>query len=268
MRSLPNIIKASEYVIMKNGSAFPANSKAPNAEDNPLSTPEQQACDLREEQRNIVDSAKLEAQQLIEAAQTYSLNKMREITQQINEESAQVRARSHEDGYAKGLSEGRKAGEEQGYQQGYEEGVKKAQEENREVLEELTAMLSAVEEMKADVLQKFQDELKKLAVAIAEKVIKKELSLDAQVMQEIIKKAMDDYVNQSWIKIIVSKDTKSQLVDADHSIIDALRDISENVRIEASPDMKDGDCIIDLPDSMIDAGVETQMTKIKQALEI
>jgi flagellar biosynthesis/type III secretory pathway protein FliH len=113
MSSLPNIIKASEYVTIKNGSAFPANNKA-------LKTVNDQLRELEEEQRKaqhnqiVVDKALQEAQQLMEAAQNYSINTVKETTQRMNEEAAQVWAQSHEEGYQKGLSEGQKGGSELG----------------------------------------------------------------------------------------------------------------------------------------------------------
>jgi flagellar assembly protein FliH len=265
---LPNVIKASEYVSVKNGNAFPANNKAAGTKDSSSEQMKEGERGTQEQHLSIVDSAKLEAQQIIDAAQAYSMNKVREATQQMNGEATQVWAKSHEDGYQKGFNEGQTAGWELGYKDGYEEGVLNAKAENQAVLDELISMIASVETMKAEILQKFQNDIKKLAAAIAEKVIRKELSVDAQAMHEIIKHAVDNYVNQDWIKIIVSKDTKLQLLNADQSIIDALRDISENIRIEASADLKNGDCMIDLPNSMVDAGVDTQMAKIKQALEI
>lgn len=259
MRSLPNIIKSSEYVTIKNGRAFPANNKALHSakQDN-----------AQDEHKIIVDKALLEAQQLMEAAQNYSLNKVKETTQQMNDEAAQVWAQSHENGYQEGLNDGRKDGSELGYKEGYAKGMEKAEEENKATLDELTVMLETVEAMKSEILQKFEDDIERLAVAIAEKVIKKEISIDTQVMQTIIQSALDSYTNQSWVKILVSKNMKTMLINSDHSIIQALREVSENIRIETSPDMGDDECKIDLPDRMIDVGADTQITKIKQALSL
>jgi len=265
MRSLPNIIKASEYVSIKNGTAFPANNRSSRTVNDHL-WEQDEALKKAQDDQTVVDKAHQEAQQLMDAAQNYSMNKVKETTQRMNEEAAQVWAQSHQEGYQKGLSEGQKGGTELGYKDGYEQGVKKAEEENEATLKELTDMLETVETLKTEILQKFEDDIKKLAFAIAEKVIKKELSIDTQAMQSIIQNAVDSYTNQSYLKIFVSKNTKSILVNADNSIIQALREISENVKIEVSPNMTDSDCKIDMPDRVIDAGVDTQMTKIEQAL--
>ena len=141
MRSLPNIIKASEYVSIKNGTAFPANNRSSRTVNGHLWEQDEELKKAQDDQI-IVDKAHQEAQKLMEAAQNYSMNKVKETTQRMNEEAAQVWAQSHQEGYQKGLSEGQKGGNELGYKDGYEQGIKKAEEENEATLKELTDMLT------------------------------------------------------------------------------------------------------------------------------
>lgn len=264
MRLLPNVIKASQYVTVKNGTAFPANNgSVPKVPDPPLE---------EDQHRKIVNEAFQKAQQIIEAAQNYTVNKVRESTQQMNQEAAQVLVQSREEGYGRGFAEGKKEGRELGYRDGYEEGcragLQKAEEENRAAAEELSGMLDIVETGKAEILQRYEADLKKLAVSIAEKVIRRELSMNEKAMQSIIVNAVDAYRNQEWVRIFVSKNTKTLLQKVDKSIVEALSDVSDSIKIEVSPDMDDGDCIIEMPDRMVDAGVNTQTEKIKQALQV
>lgn len=258
MRSLPNVIKASECVTVKNGSAFPANNGSTE--------------DLHDQQRKIVSEAFQKAQQIMEAAQNYSMNRVKESTEQMNLEAAQLLVQSREEGYGRGFMEGKREGSELGYREGYEagcqSGLKKTEEENQAAAAELSQMLETVETMKSEILQKYEADIKKLAVAIAEKVIKRELSINEKAMQSIITNAVDSYRNQEWVRILVSKNTKALLQSVDKSIVQALADVSDNIKIEVSSNMNDGDCIIEMPDQMIDAGMNTQMDTIKHALQI
>lgn len=263
MRLLRKIIKASEYVTMKNGSAFPSNDR--NLKPEILSADDY---NKQENHRTVVKEAFDKAKQIMEAAQEYSINQVKESTQKMNEESAQILRESQEDGYSKGFAKGREEGTKVGYKEGYEDGFSKAQDENQEVLNELSEMIKTVETVKADIIKKYEEDIKKLSLEIAEKVIKREISIDEKAMQSIIINTMDSFRNEEWIRIIVSKNTKSVLMDADKSIIKALQDVSNNIKIEASPEMKDGDCTIDMPDRMIDAGVDTQLKNIKQQLQL
>ncbi|MBW7573350.1 FliH/SctL family protein [Caproiciproducens faecalis] len=261
---MPNVIKASQYVAVKNGSVFPANNGG---------IPQTPDSSLQEDQhRQIVNEAFQKAQQIIEAAQTFSMNKVRESTQQMNQEAAQVLVQSREEGYGRGFADGKREGKELGYQEGYEEGrqsgLQKAEEENQAVAAELSQMLNTVETMKAEILRKYEADIKKLAVSIAEKVIRRELSMNEKAMQSIITNAVDAYRNQEWVRIFVSPNTKALLQNVDKTIVQALSDVSDSIKIEVSPDMNDGDCIIEMPDRKIDAGMNTQMNNIKQALQI
>ena len=266
MRLLPNVIKASECVTVKNGSVFPANNVS--VQNVPNATPE----NIHDQQRQIVSEAFQKAQQIMEAAQNYSMNRVKESTEQMNLEAAQLLVQSREEGYGRGFMEGKREGSELGYREGYEagcqSGLKKAEEENQAAASELSQMMETVETMKSEILQKFEADIQKLAVAIAEKVIKRELSMNEKAMQSIITNAVDSYRNQEWVRIQVSKNTKTLLQGVDKSIVQALCDVSDNIKIEVSSNLNDGDCIIEMPDQMIDAGMNTQMDTIKHALQI
>lgn len=264
MRLLPKIIKASEYVTIKNGNAFPSNN--PSLSPSVKKSDERMQSDPEEEHRAILNQAFQKAQQIMEAAQNYSANKVKESTQRMNGEAALVMAQSREEGYRKGFAEGKKDGNEQGYREGYQDGFQKAEDENKATLDELAGMLETVERMKTEILQRFEDDIKQLSFAIAEKVIRKEISLDAKAMQSIIVKAMDSYRNQEWVRINVSPNTKSLL--ADSSLLKALQEVSDNVKIEAFAEMNDGDCKIEMQNQLIDAGVDTQLNNIKNELQI
>ncbi|XOQ49338.1 MAG: Flagellar assembly protein H [Eubacteriales bacterium] len=260
MRLLPKIIKASEYVTIKNGNAFPSNNPSLKK------TAETAKPDPEAEHRAILNQAFQKAQQIMEAAQNYSANKVKESTERMNGEAALVMARSREEGYRKGFAEGRTKGSEQGYREGYQDGFQKAENDNKAVLDELSGMLETVEARKEEILQRFESDITRLSFAIAEKIIKKEISLDEKAIQSIITKAIDSYRNQEWVRIYVSPNTKTLL--ADTTLIKDLQEVSDNVKIEASAEMKDGDCKIEMPNQMIDAGVDTQLNNIKNELQI
>ena len=256
MRLLRNIIKASEYVTIKNSTAFPSNNK--NLQNN----------NENNSNKSVINEAFDKAKQIMDAAEEFSIKKVQESTEKMNEESAKILRHSREDGFAKGFIKGKEEGIKAGYKDGYEDGFNKAQKKNQEVLNELTEMIKSVQDMKSEVIGKYEADIKKLSLEIAEKVIKRELSIDEKAMQSIILNSMDAYSNEEWIKIIVSPNTKSALINSDISIAEELKGVSNNIRIEASPDMKDGDCTIDMPDRMIDSGVDTQLSNIKRELEV
>lgn len=285
MRSLPSIIKASEYDRIRSivsleelprasrSSAVPA---APSSEEKQITTEDRQS-GLREsaaQHQAIVKEAFQKAKNIVDAAQNYSLNQLRESTMRINEECAQMKIRSYEDGYGIGLEQGKREGHELGYSEGHRAGIEKAREEvearNREkseaAEEEIGRMLETIETEKEEILTKFKADLEGLSLAIARKIVKKELSTDETALQSIIKGVLESYRNQAWVKISVSPSDAGRLAKADRGLAEALQEVSDNIKVVPSPDLKEGDCLIDLPDRLIDAGANTQLDELQTAL--
>jgi flagellar assembly protein FliH len=278
MSSLSSVIKSTQYDGIHNVILLPTDSpelraqKKRAAEEKSAekstekNTLDQTINEAQEQSKLILSNAFNKAKQIMEAAQTYSQSQIKEASERMNLECVQMKRQSHDEGYALGMLEGRNAGKTAGYREGYEEGLQKAASEDQQKADELSLMLETVEKKKAQILEKFSGELEELAIIIVKKIIKKELSMDEDVMRSIIVNAIDSYRNQDWVRICVSKDTADILLKADNSIIDALKNVSDSVKVVVSPDMSNTDCIIDMPEQLIDAGIDTQLENIQKAL--
>ena len=49
---------------------------------------------------------------------------------------------------------------------------------------------------------------------------------------------------------------------ADNNIVEALKDISDSVKVVSSPGLGDSACILETPDQVIDAGIDSQLDKL------
>ncbi len=221
----------------------------------------------RDESVAVVDEAMEKAKKIMESANEYSLRRIKETKDQLDAESKKIKQQSYDEGFARGMAEGKKAGTDAGYKDGYEKGLSDASEESRRLLGELSRMIQTVETDKAQILQTFENDLLRLSLSIAEKVIKKELSLDRKIMALMIKSAMDSYRDQSWVRITVPPDTAEELLKADNNIIEALASVSENVKVIPNPAMEDTECLIELPEQIVDPGVDTQLENIRSAID-
>ena len=216
--------------------------------------------------RQVMDRAFLKARQIVDSAQEYSAEVARKAHETIAEESAEAKKRGYTDGYAQGSEKGRQEGSDAGYRAGFEEGRKKAEADNRKSLDELGMMIESVEKSKTKILSTFEDDLIDLSTTMAKAILKQELHSDEKALRNIIVSAMEEYRNQEWIRIYVPEETASVLLKADSSIADALQGISDSVKVVVSKGMEEGSCIIETPDQVIDAGVDSQLTKIRQAI--
>jgi flagellar assembly protein FliH len=217
--------------------------------------------------KEILEKAFQKAKQIVDSAQDYSTRQVRELNERMLRETEEAKKQGYSAGYAVGSKEGQKRGCEAGLRSGTEEGLRKAADVNRKNIEELAEMIQTVEKEKEKVLQRFGDNLQDLAVAIAKAILKKELEVDDKAMSKIILSAMDSYRNQAWLRIYVSDQTANILTKADNNIVERLKGVSENVKVVAAQGMSDGGCIIEMPDQVIDAGIDTQLRKIRNAID-
>ena len=216
--------------------------------------------------RQLMDRAFLKAKEIIASAQQYQAEKMQEADETIAAESAEAKRHGYTDGYASGMEKGRREGYEAGCRTGLEGGRKQAETDNRKTLDELGMMIDAVEKSKAKILRDFEDDLVDLSTSMAKCILKHEIQTDEKALRGIILSAMEEYRNQEWVRIYVPQDSANVLLKADGGIASALSEISNSVKVVVSPDMKEGGCTIETPDQVIDAGIDSQLAKIRRAI--
>ncbi len=248
MRLLNKVIKASQYTSL---SAEPEAQKI------------QPKAAAGEKVKSVLDQAFEKANKIVESAENYRASQMQECNRRADEELQDAKKQGHEAGFARG----RKEGKEAGMRQGLAEGAQKAEAENRKTLHELDEMIQSVEKSKTEILSKFESGLQDLAVTIARAIVKKELAIDPKTLHSIIQNAVDSYRNQAWVRIYVSGKTADLLTKADLSIAQELQSVSDRVKVVVTPEFSEESCVIETPDQVIDAGLDTQLEKIKSALD-
>ena len=199
--------------------------------------------------------------------------KSQEILELARTEAEDVLNQARSDGEklrTQAMEEGRQAG----YDAGYEEGFRKAYEAHKEVLEArqeefLEAMKSAIESVtkeKEKILDKYIDDLKRVTLTIAEKVIQTSLRSSGEIIKRMIVAAAGKLKKTQWMKIYVSQRDAGMMIQGDVGLLSELSHISGNIKIIAMDHEEDGACIIELPEEIIDVSVNTQLENIKGIL--
>ena len=163
---------------------------------------------------------------------------------------------------------------EEGYQEGYVAGMAQAAEESRQAREEQAAKLEEevhrFMEHAADTLDRQMDQsvedLRDLAMAVAEKVICVSLKSSADVIARMIQSAIDKRKKKEWVHIYIAECDAKRLTQLPASLTGALSALSDRVRIIPMADDESGTCIIEMPDEIIDASVSTQLGNLRTIL--
>ena len=163
---------------------------------------------------------------------------------------------------------------EEGYQEGYVAGMAQSAEESRQLREEQAAKLEeeihrfmehAGEALDRQMDQSVED-LRDLAMAVAEKVICVSLKSSADVIARMIQTAIDKRKIKEWVHIYIAECDAKRLTELPASLTGALSALSDRVRIIPMADDESGTCIIEMPDEIVDASVSTQLGNLRTIL--
>lgn len=169
----------------------------------------------------------------------------------------------------------REAGYRAGYSTGYEESRRRAEGECRmeyekqleAFQEDVKRALQSVETAKERCLRNYLDELKDCAIAIGEKVIQISLRSSGEVIRQMIISATEKLKKTAWVKIYIDKSDYDMMMEADADIIDELSHLSDNIKFIVMDKEDTGNCIIEMPEEIVDVSVNTQIENIKDILE-
>ncbi|MBO4916139.1 MAG: F0F1 ATP synthase subunit delta [Oscillospiraceae bacterium] len=173
------------------------------------------------------------------------------------------------------LDEARRAAREDGYSRGYAEGMAQAMQEgkeecNRLAMEQIKGIETFLEhaaQARDNMLDDAREELKDLAIAIAEKVIHVSLKNSSDIILRMVDSATDTHKRCEWAHIYVSDCDVGGKAYTVPELTAALSHIADRVRVIPMPDEESGTCIVELPDVIYDASVSTQLDNIKEVLD-
>lgn len=262
MRLLYRVVKTSEAPEdIKRAFEYPVFDTAKAAEtvldpESPEETEETESDDEldreREEEerqwRQRMDEMMLEAERHLEDARR---------------EAEQIKS----DAYEEGFSQGQTAGYEAGFQEGESEGLSGYQKKTDDLEEMFAAYIVDVERLKDKALEKYMDDLKEIALAIGEKIVRTSLRSNARVIERMILAATEKLKKSAWAKIYIGTTQESgKEVSADSKFLQELSNLSDTVKVIIMDGEEPGTCIVERPDEIIDVSVGTQLENIREIM--
>ncbi|NCE66041.1 F0F1 ATP synthase subunit delta [Pseudoflavonifractor sp. 524-17] len=248
----PDAEKLMPRVETEEAETSPALEEAEPAEEGQTEPP------APEKEPNPVSYAQIQADSIAQEA--------RRQAEEILEQARQEARRQAEEIHA--------AAREEGYQEGYVQGGAKAMEEAARLQEEQADRQAAAMQEFLDraggALDRQMDEsineLRDLALTIAEKVVSISLKSSAEVISRMIQTAVDKRKRREWVHIYIAECDAKRLVQVPATLTAALSALSDRVRIIPMADDESGTCIIEMPDEIVDASAATQLSNIRSLL--
>lgn len=250
MKSLPRIVKEPDHGQDIKPYDFFAGFKI--AEEPPEEEPEEDAAEEEEEEEEAISPEEIE--RMVEEAQ----EKARKIVSDARQQAEILRE--------KGYREGQEEGYKNGTREAYEEQRRLLDAEVQKLENNITEVIQSVSYEKEKLLEQYIDDLKKISLAIAEKIIQTSLQSSGDIVKRMILAATDKITKKRWAKIYITKCDTVVSMDVDTEFMEALSHLSDSIKIITMDNGEEGTCIIELPDEIIDASVGTQLENIKDIL--
>ncbi len=242
-----------------------AENRAQDLRKNPLIEIEEkrekagkEAEDIKKEAEKESNRIKQEANTVLEEASAEVKRIISEAVSKTKEQSEDIRHQAHEQGFTLGK------------QEGYDTECKTVKEKFQGLLSQIEMVLIEAKKEKERIFQKAQEdmseEIVELAVLIAKKIIKTEISTNQDIIVANIKNALSKMKSQGEITIRVN------LVDLQHVefMKDELLSLAsglKGIHFHDDPSIEPGGCKIETTLGIIDATISAQMERVEQELK-
>jgi len=155
--------------------------------------------------------------------------------------------------------------EKDAYGKGYTEGLKSQNKDIATKLEVLVAVTKTIPQIKKDILEKGEEQMVKLAIAIAEKILHQEVSTRKEIILDVLKGALKNIAETEGMKIRLNPQDFRYMMEVKKDFLQSFDGI-RNIVFEEDSSIKRGGAVVETMFGEVDARLENQLKEIKAAL--
>ncbi len=159
---------------------------------------------------------------------------------------------------------------QEGFKKGQEEGYKKGEDDAKAnfepFLETLQDSINQLGTFRQQMYSKVEREMVEMVVDLAKKVIQHELSLSEDRVQKMIQLATHSVMGREFMNLRVHPQDKTYAEAYRPELHEMFGEI-KNIRIEADPSIRRGDCVIETNFGTVDARLEKINEQIDKILD-
>jgi flagellar assembly protein FliH len=170
-------------------------------------------------------------------------------TSERDRDGQQEHDRIEQQAYHRGFTEGKAVGREQ------------AGAEVQSVLDQLGRSLSSLSSLRSRIRGEAESDLLKLAISIARRVLHRELTLDPESIEGLIRVALDKLQSRELCRVRVHP-------VQEEAIRKSLEQFSNSHKVEliTDPSLQCGDVLFETAHGNLDASIESQLREIERGL--
>lgn len=148
---------------------------------------------------------------------------------------------------------------------GLAQGIRAAEESYRAKLARLDSLSASLQQERAEFFSRIEPELVRLSIAIAEKIIQRELDTQPDTVLHLLRTALKRIRDREQLRISVNPRDFDQVKQAREDLLSAV-DGLRKLEIIEDRRVGPGGSLIESPSGTLDARINTQLDQISQAL--
>lgn len=157
--------------------------------------------------------------------------------------------------------------EEKAYDEGFSQGEKVGMETWKEKLEPVInnfrQALGELEDIRTRIYKNAEKEAVELALAIARKIVYREVATNKEIVANVVKEALKKAGNQGGIRVRVHPSDMSYIKNSDIGF-SGLVDKAENVTLIEDDKIENGGCVVETDLGEIDARIRKQLEVVEE----
>lgn len=172
-------------------------------------------------------------------------------------------SRLREEAFMEGRDLGLRQGLEEGRAQGQKEGFQAGLDQAREALQAADTVLAAAERAKSEAFATATEEMVELALAMAEKLVQKEIACDEGYLPRLVRDALAQLSEPGPVTVRVGAAPSVGRVGA----ISELNTLGSDIQVIIDEALAPGDCVVENEGGLLDGRLSTRLESIRRALE-
>lgn len=155
----------------------------------------------------------------------------------------------------------------QGFIKGEKAGIESGSKKLEPIINNFRDVIAKLEKLKKDLYQSAEKEAVELSIAIAKKIVCHELTINREVVLNVVKEALTRVADQDQLHIKVNPEDLSVIKQAGPAFSDFV-DNMQGITFEEDKTIPNGGCIIETNMGDIDARIEKQFQTMEEALRL
>ena len=153
----------------------------------------------------------------------------------------------------------------EGFMKGEEAGAESERRRHQNIFDTFDKAISELWELKKTLCLNTENGAVELALAIAEKIVYHEVSVNKEILLGVLKGALEKVIDPEKIKLRINK-SDLQFINESEYQISGLTDTLKDVTIEGDDTISRGGCVIETGFGSIDARIESQLQAVGDLL--